>query len=381
MRIIQYKKLIRDRIPEIIKDSGNVSKIKVIKDEAYRDALEAKLLEEFKEWKDSYEAEELADIFEVVRAMAEESGHSIEKIQHLAEEKRKKRGGFTEGIWLESVEESSDIERDKKIIITGLSAYNRSKIGVKKFPTLLLEIQDDNLKRIGAVSGKISWDYFEINGFYVEPKYRGVGIGQILINAVAYEARERFGALKMEFVTNFPELQAYLSDTGWTKQGQLAEMPKGFCNAFFYRGTDAASPILERISIQESLEGETGDWLQMKNEEMCKQHRIDRTREEKTVMMLDANQEVLGGVYGYIEREWLYISLLWVDDSARGLGVGTQLMEGIEKWAEEKGICNFYVGTAEFQARPFYEKRGYRVITTCVDQPKGYECYTLIKEK
>jgi predicted house-cleaning noncanonical NTP pyrophosphatase (MazG superfamily)/GNAT superfamily N-acetyltransferase len=381
MRIIQYKKLIRDRIPEIIKDSGSMSKIKVIKGVAYRQALEAKLLEEFKEWQDSYEAEELADIFEAVRAMAEESGHSIEEIEHLAEEKRKKRGGFTKGIWLESVEESSDIERDKKIIITGLSAYNRSKIGVKTFPTLLLEIQDDNLNRMGAVSGKISWDYFEINGFYVEPEYRGDGIGEILINAAAYEARERFGAPKMEFVTNFPELQAYLLHTGWAKQGQLAEMPKGFKNGFFYRGTDASKLTRERILIQESLEGETGDWLQEKNEEMYKQHGIDRTREEKTVLILDASQEVLGGVYGYIEREWLYVSLLWVNDSARGLGVGSQLMDGIERWAEEKAIRNFYVGTAEFQARPFYEKRGYRVITTCVDQPKGYECYTLKKEK
>jgi predicted house-cleaning noncanonical NTP pyrophosphatase (MazG superfamily)/N-acetylglutamate synthase-like GNAT family acetyltransferase len=381
MRMIPYNKLIRDRIPEIIRASGNVSKIKVIKGAAYREALEAKLLEEFKEWQDSYEAEELADLFEVVRAMAEESGHSIEEIQHLAEEKRKKRGGFTEGIWLESVEESSDIEMDKKIIISGLRAYNRSKIGEKSFPSLLIEIQDDNLKRMGAIAGKISWDYFEIIGFYVEPEYRRVGIGKTLINAAAYEARERFGAPKMEFVTSFPELQTYLSHTGWAKQGQLAEMPKGFCNAFFYRGTDAALPTLERVSIQESLEGETGDWLQKKNEEICKQHGIDRAREEKTVLMMDANQEVLGGVYGYIERDWLYVSLLWVDDSARGLGVGTQVMDRLERWAEEKGIRNFYVGTAEFQARPFYEKRGYRVITTCVDQPKGYECYTLIKEK
>ncbi|BES64166.1 hypothetical protein SANA_06050 [Gottschalkiaceae bacterium SANA] len=381
MRMIPYNKLIRDKIPEIIEVDGKKSKINRIEGEVYRKALEAKLLEEFKEWQDSYEAEELADLLEVIRAMAEESGHSIEEIQHLAEEKRKERGGFSKGIWLESVEELSNIEADKKIIIKGLRAYNRSKIGEKKFPSLLIEIQDDNLKRIGAIAGKISWDYFEVTGFYVEPENRGSGIGQALINAAAYEARERFGAPKMEFVTNFPELQAYLSHTGWVKQGQLADMPKGFSNGLFFHGTDLAIPSRKRVVIQESLEGETGDWLQKKNEEIYKQHGIDRTREEKTVLLMDVNKEVLGGVYGYIERDWLYISLLWVDDSARGLGVGTQVMDRIERWAEEKGIRNFYVGTAEFQARPFYEKRGYSVITTCVDQPKGYECYTLVKEK
>jgi len=72
--------------------------------------------------------------------------------------------------------------------------------------------------------------------------------------------------------------------------------------------------------------------------------------------------------------------LLWVDEAARGKGVGNLVMDEIEAWAAEQGIKHFYLGTGQFQARPFYEKRGYRVINTCVDQPIGYECYTLVKE-
>lgn len=387
MRIISYEKLVRDEIPRVIEEKGTLAVTSVVSGAEFRQALEAKLMEELKEWQESYDSEELADIFEVVRAMAEESGRSIEEIQRLAEEKRKQRGGFSEGIWLEYVEESSDAEKDKEIIRSGLRAYNRSKIGEKTFPSLLIEIQDENQKRMGAVAGQISWDYFNIIGFYVEAEYRGAGVGKALINAAAFETRERFGASQMEIVTSFPELKSYLLHTGWKQQAELVDMPKGFQNGFFYRTTDGISSakdglrVKSSLVVRENLEGETADWLQAKNQEGCKQYGIDRTREEKTVLMLDANQEVLGGVYGYIEREWLYISLLWVHESARGLGVGNRVMEKIETWAEEKGISNFYVGTAEFQARPFYEKRGYRVINTCVDQPIGYECYTLIKER
>lgn len=156
-------------------------------------------------------------------------------------------------------------------------------------------------------------------------------------------------------------------------------MPKGFTNAFFYFKTAGANAPVGSFSIQESLEGETGDWLQEKNQEALRDHQIDRTKCEKTVLAVDENQNLLGGVYGYIERDWLYISLLWVDESARGKGVGNLVMDEIEAWAGAQGIRNFYLGTGQFQARPFYEKRGYRVINTCVDQPIGYECYTLIK--
>ncbi len=387
MRIIVYNKLVRNDIPRVIEENQKIAKTRTVSDMAFRQALEAKLMEELKEWQESYDPEELADLFEVVYAMAEESGHSIEEIQCLAKDKRKQKGGFSEGIWLDQVEEESEIAKDKEIIGTGLRAYNRSKIGEKTFPSLLIEIQEDKQKRMGAIAGKISWDYFEIIGFYVEPEYRGVGIGKALINAAAFEIRKRFGAPKMEFVTSFPELKSYLSHTGWKQQAELVDMPKGFQNGFFYLTTDDISPAEDGLQVkgslvmQESLEGETVDWLQEKNEELYKQYGIDQTREEKTVLMLNADQEVLGGVYGYIEREWLYISLLWVGKSARGLGVGNRVMEKIESWAEEKGIRNFYVGTAEFQARPFYEKRGYRVINTCVDQPIGFECYTLIKER
>jgi len=380
VRVVVYNKLVRDEIPKVIEEDGKKAKISKVSGMAFRQALENKMLEELKEWQQDYELEELADLYEVLRAMTEQAGHAFDDVERIADEKRKRRGGFFDGVCLERVEESSEVEADKEIILTGLRAYNISQIGKREFPALLIEAKDKEDRRIGAIAGQISWDYFNVYGLYVEPEFRGLGYGRALVQTAAYEAKKRFNAPQVELVTSFPEVQAFLTHIGCERKAELKDMPKGFTNAFFYFNTAATDTPVGSFSIQESLEGETGDWLQEKNKEALKMHEIDRTKRERTVLAMDENENPLGGVYGYLERDWLYVSLLWVDEAARGKGIGNLVMDEIEAWAEEQGIRNFYVGTGQFQARPFYEKRGYRVINTCVDQPIGYECYTLVKQ-
>ena len=104
--------------------------------------------------------------------------------------------------------------------------YNFSQIGEKSFPSLLIELTDEKGRRLGAIAGQISWDYFCVLGFYVEAEYRGSGMGKALIEAAAVEARKRFGAPRMEFVTNFPELSDYLLHMGWVKEAELAICPR-----------------------------------------------------------------------------------------------------------------------------------------------------------
>ena len=100
-----YNKLVRDRIPKIIEKQGKICHYTVMSDEDYRAALDAKLTEELKEYHESGELEELADLLEVIYAIAESRGETPESLNALAEKKSAERGRVREKYLLLSVEE------------------------------------------------------------------------------------------------------------------------------------------------------------------------------------------------------------------------------------------------------------------------------------
>ena len=100
-----YQKLIRDRIPEIIQSNGGKAEIRVLTDEEYPRFLEAKLDEEVGEYHRDQNPEELADILEVVYALAANLGVSKEKLHEIYQQKHDSRGGFEKRLMLICSEE------------------------------------------------------------------------------------------------------------------------------------------------------------------------------------------------------------------------------------------------------------------------------------
>ena len=98
--IKKYNKLVRDRIPEIIKASGNECKTAILSDEEYLNMLDAKLDEELAEYHKEQTIEELADLLEVIRAAAIARGYTLEELEDMRAKKAKKRGGFEKKILL-----------------------------------------------------------------------------------------------------------------------------------------------------------------------------------------------------------------------------------------------------------------------------------------
>ena len=99
----KYNKLIRDKIPEIIKKNEKIPLIETIDDNTYYKELIKKLKEEVDEFIGNDEAEEIADILEVLEALIKAKGMSIEDINKIKEEKKEKRGGFEKKIFLKEV--------------------------------------------------------------------------------------------------------------------------------------------------------------------------------------------------------------------------------------------------------------------------------------
>ena len=103
MSTIQYNKLVRDRIPEIIEMSGKRCVCSILPDEEYLARLDEKLNEELAEYQESKAMEELADLLEVIRAIAVARGSSIEEVEAIRQDKAEKRGGFEKKILLSEV--------------------------------------------------------------------------------------------------------------------------------------------------------------------------------------------------------------------------------------------------------------------------------------
>ena len=103
-----YGKLVRDRIPELIAAEGRQPVVAVLALGERIPALIAKLAEEAAEVAGA-DAEdvpgELADVLEVVRALAHEAGLSLDDVLALADRKCELRGGFDRGLFLVRVED------------------------------------------------------------------------------------------------------------------------------------------------------------------------------------------------------------------------------------------------------------------------------------
>ena len=103
MKTIKYQKLVRDRIPEIIEKEGKQSVCSILSDEEYLMLLDQKLSEELGEYLEDKSMEELADLLEVMMAVAKARGSSIEEVETIRRQKAEKRGRFEKKILLEEV--------------------------------------------------------------------------------------------------------------------------------------------------------------------------------------------------------------------------------------------------------------------------------------
>ncbi|MEG0754057.1 MAG: nucleoside triphosphate pyrophosphohydrolase [Angelakisella sp.] len=97
---MEYNKLVRDNIPDIIRKEGCVPKTEILTDERFLSELDKKLSEEVGEYQESKKLEELADILEVVYAICNVRGYSLDELMRVKEEKQFNRGGFSKKLFL-----------------------------------------------------------------------------------------------------------------------------------------------------------------------------------------------------------------------------------------------------------------------------------------
>ena len=103
------KKLVRNKVPDLIKKSNRTPVTRVLQMEEFRNALKEKIFEEVEEFftadDQRQRVEEMADILEVLKSLCETHAIFIGEVINVAKNKREKRGDFSEKIFLEGIDD------------------------------------------------------------------------------------------------------------------------------------------------------------------------------------------------------------------------------------------------------------------------------------
>jgi len=91
-----------------------------------------------------------------------------------------------------------------------------------------------------------------------------------------------------------------------------------------------------------------------------------------SIVLKNTKNETVGAIVVSFRWEAMHIETLWIDQSLRNQGLGTKLMEAVEKEAIKRKCYLSYTDTLSWQAPGFYEKLGYTLYGKLDNYPKGH---------
>jgi N-acetylglutamate synthase-like GNAT family acetyltransferase len=260
-----------------------------------------------------------------------------------------------------------------KEVKNGLRTYNKSQAGYREKDYRDFYVFEDG-SLVGACHTKQASDWCKINGIY----YKDIDSLKALMNDVRKFYRGNVEGL--QFNTVLEQRKLDFKELNFVVQGELEDMPQGNKNVFLidkemellkisgdYQLSSSSEPIPSYDSV---LKGEIKKYR--------KSLEFSTEKTDIQFVVLD-NDKFVGGIYGNFQFEYLFINILFVDKKYRGKRIASKLMHMIEEEALKQGVTNLYLTTFEFQALGFYKKKGYKVVMTIEDFPKGFAEYTLYK--
>lgn len=97
------------------------------------------------------------------------------------------------------------------------------------------------------------------------------------------------------------------------------------------------------------------------------------------IILTDLQRQWIGGITAEVYWGWVEINKFWFSQQFRGKGIGGQLLAKAEETAKQMGATKALLTTYDFQARTFYEARGYQVVGEVKDYPPGSSYFTMVK--
>ncbi|ELK45986.1 GNAT family N-acetyltransferase [Halobacillus sp. ACCC02827] len=101
--------------------------------------------------------------------------------------------------------------------------------------------------------------------------------------------------------------------------------------------------------------------------------------EDISFLLKEDDDTIVGGITANMFWHHMHIEFFWVEETLRGKGYGSALLEKMETAAREKGCRFIHLDTFSFQAPDFYKRHGFEVFGTLEDHPEGFAQYYMVK--
>ncbi|MCK8061564.1 MULTISPECIES: GNAT family N-acetyltransferase [unclassified Fusibacter] len=261
----------------------------------------------------------------------------------------------------------------RELIGQGLGRHNDAATGTFEYSQFNLYLLKDE-KVVGAAHSYYYWNWAGIDHIWFEDE----SIFHLLLN----ETYKRYdtGIKGMYHMDHDPEMIRLFREFGFRSVGAIPDCPKGFES---HELIDDSMQVKElehnyQVAIYTTKEDPYKAFFDEKLNESQLTILDEKIEEAVQFVALDG-PVVVGGVIAALGNNYLYISILWVDEKYRKMNIATELMAKVENYAAGKGYGKSFLGTTSFQAKGLYERLGYHVISTIKDYPVNFEKYTMIK--
>ena len=135
-----------------------------------------------------------------------------------------------------------------------------------------------------------------------------------------------------------------------------------------------------KLILVDSPDAELISFFDKKIEEFNLQHWEVKEKKPLAVKVMNEKNEIVAGAAAKTFGLWMLLDNLWVHESLRGKNIGTQILNMLEETALKRGCQYVLLDTLNFQARPFYERHGYKVKWVQEKYPQDGCKYFMVKE-
>ena len=271
------------------------------------------------------------------------------------------------------------------VVNRGLDRHNTATTAIVEYYPVGFVIREPGNHVRGGLIGNLWGRWLHVGSLWVDRALRGRGLGTELMAAAEAYARSK-NCVASFLQTGSYEARPLYEKLGYRVYATLSDHPiKGHDRFFMSKRYSESNRVRPSPDAGVTFEPYVSKEVEETIRRGLQTHAIaaigmpEEMRSAAHFFLQNDDGEIVGGALGDIWGDWYFLNVLWVDRPLRGQDNGGRMLAAAEQHAIARGCTGAHLDTASFQARPFYEKLGYKLFSTLEDHPVGHSHFLLSK--